>query len=69
MPISVDVLRIGKNYYLYNHGERYEFKVLESLNGQDFRLKDLYSLEEYCLNDLLQFGKGQDYDLEELPSE
>jgi len=66
MPISTDVLRVGKKYYLLNHGERFEFIVVEALNDNDFRLKDLSSLEEYQLNELIQFGKGADYDLEEL---
>ena len=68
MPISTDVLRVGKKYYLSNHGERYEFMVVETLNDNNFKLKDISSLEEYKLNDLLQFGKGADYDLEELHS-
>ncbi|MDB5256927.1 MAG: hypothetical protein JWM14_1622 [Chitinophagaceae bacterium] len=67
MPISIDVLRVGKKYYLVNHGERFEFSVIEALFDNNFRLKDLSSLEEYQLNDLIQFGKGNDYDLEELP--
>jgi hypothetical protein len=66
MPISTDVLRVGKKYYLLNHGERFEFIVVEALYDNNFRLKDLSSLEEYQLNDLIQFGKGADYDLEEL---
>jgi len=66
MPISVDVLRVGKKYYLINHGERFDFTVVEALYDNNFRLKDLNSLEEYKLNDLIQFGKGADYDLEEL---
>lgn len=68
MPISIDVLRVGKKYCLTNHRERFEFSVIEALNGNDFLLKDLSSLEEYHLNDLIQFGKGSDYDLEELHS-
>ena len=66
MPISTDVLRVGKKYYLINHGERFDFTVLENLNENNFRVKDLYSLEEYQLKDIIQFGKGADYDLEEL---
>jgi len=67
MSISIDVLRVGKKYYLVNHGERFEFIVVEALFDNNFRLKDLLSLEEYQLNELIQFGKGGDYDLEELP--
>jgi len=66
MPISTDVLRVGKKYYLINHGERFDFAVVDALNDNNFRLKDLYSLEEYQLKELIQFGKGDDYDLEEL---
>lgn len=66
MPISTDVLRVGKKYFLRNYGERFEFTVLEVLIQNDFRLKDLNSLEEYKLQDLIRFGKGKDYDLQEL---
>lgn len=65
MPISFDVLRTGKKYRLTNYGEKFEFKIMK-INTEDFLVKDLNSLEEYYLIDLIRYGKGADYDLEEL---
>jgi hypothetical protein len=66
MSISFDTIRVGKKYYLINHGERHEFSVVEKINNQNFKLKDLYTLEIYELEDLVRYGKGKDYELYEL---
>lgn len=66
MSISFDTMRVGKKYYLINHGERHDFLVVEKLNKQNFKLKDIYTLEIYELEDLVRFGKGKDYELYEL---
>ncbi|MDN5201505.1 hypothetical protein QQ008_09040 [Fulvivirgaceae bacterium BMA10] len=66
MAISWDTLRVGKKYYLKNYGEKSEFEVLEVIGKSDFKLKDLYTLESYMLSDLVRYGKGKDYDLQEL---
>jgi hypothetical protein len=63
MSISLDTIRVGKRYYLINHGERHEFIVLEKLTNQNFKVKDLYTLEIYELQDLIHLGKGKDYEL------
>jgi hypothetical protein len=64
--ISLDVLRTGKKYRLVNFGETHEF-IIESVMGNgDFKVKDLLTLERYRLKDLITYGKGGDYMLEEI---
>ncbi|WP_276495825.1 hypothetical protein [Pontibacter litorisediminis] len=66
MAISIDNLRKGKKYRLTNHGETFEFQVVEMPEENAYRVKDLLTLETYLLHDLLTYGKGKDFDLEEL---
>ena len=56
-------LRVGEQYKLRNYGEIYEFTVKEKLDENNFVLKDIHTLEEYQLRDLVKFGQGKDYDL------
>ncbi|WP_332910473.1 hypothetical protein [Algoriphagus boritolerans] len=35
------------------------------LAGDNFKIKDLDTLEYYTIHELLQWGKGKDYELEE----
>lgn len=64
--ISFDVLRIGKKYRLVNQGEQHEFVIEYILSNGDFNVKDLLTLERYHLKDLIKYGKGKDYSLEEI---
>jgi len=64
--LSFDVLRFGKKYRLTNFGERHEFEIERILANGDFKVKNLLTLERYHLKDLLAFGKGKDFYLEEL---
>jgi len=66
MPIAFNNIRIGKKYYLTNYGEEATFEVLEWLGGDDYKLKDLESLEIYTINDLVKYGKSQDFDIYEI---
>lgn len=68
MPISFDNIRIGKKYFLSNYGEESEFEVLEWLGDENYKLKDLNSLEIYTLNDLIKYGKSEDFDIYEIRS-
>jgi hypothetical protein len=63
--ISFDVLRAGKKYRLVNYGETHDFVIEQILSDGDFRVKDLLTLERYKLKDLIKYGKGKDYSLEE----
>jgi hypothetical protein len=64
--LSFDVLRVGKRYYLVNYGDRYEFEVERILVNQDFKVKDIHTLERYHLKEVLKFGRGKDFELRDL---
>lgn len=66
--ISFDVLRTGRKYRLVNHGEIHEFTV-ERILTNDFLVKDTLTLESYHLKELIKYGKGKDYLLEEIVPE
>ena len=66
MSISLDTIRTGKKYFFRNFGEERGFQVLEILGNGDFKVKDLLTLEEYFYSELVQFGKGKDFQLFEL---
>lgn len=65
MPLAINNLRIGQKYKLTNDGETHCFLVMEYLNQMNFKVKDLYTLEEYELIELIKYGKQKDYDLTE----
>ena len=67
MPgLSFDVLRVGKRYSLVNFGERYEFEIEKILSSNDFKVKDIHTLERFRMQDMIKFGKGKDFEIREL---
>ena len=64
--MSLDNMRVGKNYFLKNHGEKTSFTVLETAGINDYRIKDLLTLETYLFGQLIQYGIGEDFELYEL---
>jgi hypothetical protein len=64
--LSFDVLRAGKKYRLVNFGETHEFVIENILINGDFKVKDLLTLERYRLKELLAYGQGKDFNLEEI---
>jgi len=66
MALAFDNLRLGKRYYLSNYGEISEFSVLERLSNNNFKLKDLHTLETYELQDLVKYGRSEDFELWEI---
>ena len=64
--ISFNVIRTGKKYRLINQGEQHEFVVENILANGDFKVKDLLTLERYYMKDLIKYGKGKDFLLEEI---
>jgi hypothetical protein len=64
--LSFNNLRVGKCYYIQNFGETTSFMVLEVLSNNDFKIKDLLTLEIYNLRNLTRYGKGSDFTLLEL---
>ncbi len=65
MPLALDNLRVGRVYRFVNQGETRTIQVIDRLAGDNFKIKDLDTLEYYTIYELLQWGKGKDYDLEE----
>lgn len=65
MPIALDNLRVGRVYRFVNQGEIRTIEIMARLSGDNFKIKDLDTLEYYTIHELLQWGKGKDYDLEE----
>ena len=64
--MSLDNMRIGKSYFLRNHGETTRFIILETVGRDDFMIKDLLSLEAYLFGGLIQYGIGVDFELYEI---
>lgn len=64
--LSLTSLRAGQRYRLINFGDRYEFEILEVMYPQDFKIKDLYTLEQYFLSDITKYGIGKDFEIREL---
>jgi hypothetical protein len=66
MPISLDNLRVGRKYQLINMGEIRNLEIVARLHGTNFQVKDLDTLELYTIKELLEWGIGKDYDIDEL---
>ena len=64
--LSFNVLRVGKSYKLVNFGDQYDFIIESVLANGDFKVKDVHTLERYLLKDLIKFGRGKDFNLEDL---
>lgn len=63
--LSFDVLRVGKKYRLINFGETHEFVIERILANGDFKVKDIHTMERYLLKELITYGQGKDFMLEE----
>ncbi|SHO60160.1 MULTISPECIES: hypothetical protein [Algoriphagus] len=68
MAIALDNLRVGRRYLLVNQGEVRKLEIMSRLSGDNFKVKDLETLEYYTIEELLRWGKGKDYELDELGS-
>jgi hypothetical protein len=64
--LSFDVLRTGKKYRLINFGDVYQFCVIDILGKENFELKDLHTLENYFMEDIIRYGKGDDFEIREI---
>lgn len=65
MPLSVEGLRKGYYYELINYGEKHSFQVMDILY-KDCVVKDLLTLEEYRVSELFEYGKGDDFEINEI---
>ncbi|MGB3183941.1 MAG: hypothetical protein WBB45_21285 [Cyclobacteriaceae bacterium] len=66
MPIAKDVLRVGKHYGIRNYSEEHRFEVLEIQANGDIVAKDLDTLESFSLNEVMQYGRADNYDMWEI---
>jgi len=64
--VAVNNIRFGKKYYLTNYGEMYEFEVIEIKDNDEFKLRDVHTLEIYYMSDITRYGRGEDFELREL---
>lgn len=63
---SFNIIRTGKRYRLVNFGETSEFEIIEILSDENCVVRSLDTLETYHLADLVRYGKGDDFDFEEI---
>ncbi len=64
--ISFETIRVGNRYRLKNFDEVFEFEVLERLSNVNYRVKDLHTLEQYEIDDLIRWGKGKDFEIRDM---
>lgn len=63
--LAVNNLRKGSTYCLVNYGESCVFEVLEFIDDENYRIKDINTLEVSTLSEFLYLGKGKDFNLVE----
>jgi hypothetical protein len=63
--LAFSSLRVGESYRITNFGEVFEVKLVKMLSNQNCLLQDIHSLEKLTLDDLVQFGKGNDWSITE----
>ena len=51
-----------------NMGESRVIVIMDRISGDNFQVKDLDTLELYTLEELLRWGRGKDYELDEYSS-
>ncbi|MCH7415548.1 hypothetical protein MM213_18750 [Belliella sp. R4-6] len=66
MAIALDNLRVGRVYEFRNMGENRKLEVISRISGSNFKVKDLDTTEIYTIEELLRWGVGKDYELDEL---
>lgn len=66
MALAIDNLRVGRIYRFVNQGEVRIIEIMSRISVDNFSVKDLDTLEWYTLEELLRWGIGKDFDLEEL---
>lgn len=64
--MSFDNMRVGKNYFIKNYSETTRFLVLELVGRNDYKIKDLLSLEIFQFGTLIEYGIGEDFELYEI---
>ena len=63
---SFETLRVGKKYRVQNFGDIYEFEILRRLSDLNYLVKDVHTLETYELEEIIRWGTGNDFTVDEL---
>ena len=63
--LSSKNLRKGQKYKVTNYGHSMVFEVL-SFESNDYQIKNTETLEISKFNEVVQYGKGKDYELIDL---
>ena len=66
MPLSLDRLQVGHRYTIRNYDEVVEFEIIRRIAEYDYQVKQLDTLERFPLSELIRFGKGTDFEIQEL---
>lgn len=66
MSIAFNTLRTNKKYQLTNYGEQYEFSIVKIVSDEEFLLKDLHTLDEYYMSEVVGQGQGNDFSIWEI---
>jgi len=66
--LAVNNLRKGSKYSITNHGDSCVFEVLEFIGDENYRIKDISTLEIITLDEFLRWGTGEDFELVEFES-
>ncbi|MEM0941054.1 MAG: hypothetical protein AAF600_20180 [Bacteroidota bacterium] len=64
--LAFSSMRVGKKYRLINYGEKTDFVLKEVFIGDEYKLQDLHSMEEFFMSELIKYGKGEDFELREI---
>ena len=64
--LAFNSMRYGKRYRLVNFGETFDFEVIDIKSNNEFTLKDIHTLEQYKMSELIRFGKGEDFEIREV---
>ncbi|NMM47021.1 hypothetical protein [Marinigracilibium pacificum] len=65
LHMSFNGLRVGNHYKVKNFGEVYIFEVVERIGELNYKCKDVVSLETFEFEDIIRYGIGKDFDLDE----
>lgn len=64
--LAFSSMRVGKKYRLTNYGDTTEFVLMEVFGEKNHRIKDIYTLEEMRMTELMTFGMGEDFEIVEI---
>ena len=63
--LAISSLRVGEKYRVTNYGEVLEVQLIRIESKENCVFKDLTTLELIRLEDIVRFGKGNDWEIVE----